>query len=626
MWAFVGDGEMDEPEALGALGLAAREGLDNLIFVVNCNLQRLDGPVRGNGKIIQELEATFRGAGWHVIKVIWAREWDDLLARDKRRRAADQDERDARRRLPEACRWPTAPTSASTSSAPIHACKALVEHLPDDDLAKLRRGGHDYRKVYAAYAAAVEHTGAPVVILAKTVKGWTLGPGIEGRNVTHQAKKLTQDELKIFRDRLELPIPDEQLKEAPYYHPGAGVARDPVHARARAASWAGSCRAAWCGRSRCRTPPDDGVRRAVRRRRIGRASTTMAFSRLTRNLVRDPQHRSADRADHPGRGAHLRHGPALQGGRHLQPARPALHAGRQGAAALLPREGRTGRSWRRASPRPARWPTSPPPAPRYADHGRADDPVLHLLLDVRLPAHRRPGLGLRRRARPRLHDGRHRRPHHAHRRGAPARRRAQPHPGQHRAQRARLRPRLRLRAGDHRARGDPAHVRRGAARTSSTTSPSTTRTGRCRPSPMASRRGSCAACTASGRPSEGSRTRAAAGVGLDPAPGAPGAGAPRRALRRRRRRVERPVLPAAAQRRALRRALESAAPRGRGSGCPYVVQQLGPTDGPIIAATDYLKALPDMVARWIDRPFTVARAPMASAAATRARRCACTSR
>ena len=121
VWGFLGDGEMDEPEALGALGLAAREGLDNLIFVVNCNLQRLDGPVRGNGKIIQELEATFRGAGWHVIKVIWAREWDDLLARDKRRRAADQDERDARRRLPEPARWPMAPTSASTSSAPIPA-------------------------------------------------------------------------------------------------------------------------------------------------------------------------------------------------------------------------------------------------------------------------------------------------------------------------------------------------------------------------------------------------------------------------------------------------------------------------------------------------------------------------
>ena len=179
VWAFVGDGEMDEPESLGALGLAAREGLDNLIFVVNCNLQRLDGPVRGNGKIIQELEATFRGAGWHVIKVIWAREWDDLLARDIDGVLLDQDERDARRRLPEALGRRMAPTSASTSSAPIRACGRWSSTSPTTSCAKLRRGGHDYRKVYAAYAAAVAHTGAPTVILAKTVKGWTLGPGIE---------------------------------------------------------------------------------------------------------------------------------------------------------------------------------------------------------------------------------------------------------------------------------------------------------------------------------------------------------------------------------------------------------------------------------------------------------------
>src|SRR6186997_888707 len=182
VWAFLGDGETDEPESLGALHVAAREGLDNLTFVVNCNLQRLDGPVRGNGKIIQELEAVFRGSGWNVIKVIWGREGDELLARD--------------------------------------VDGALVENLTDDDLSKLRRGGHDYRKVFAAYKSAIEHRGAPTVILAKTVKGWTLGPGVEARNITHQAKKLSEAELRIFRDRLELPIPDAELKEAPYYHPG----------------------------------------------------------------------------------------------------------------------------------------------------------------------------------------------------------------------------------------------------------------------------------------------------------------------------------------------------------------------------------------------------------------------
>jgi pyruvate dehydrogenase E1 component len=286
VWAFVGDGEMDEPESLGALGLAAREGLDNLTFVVNCNLQRLDGPVRGNGKIIQELESTFRGAGWHVIKVIWAREWDDLLARDR--------DGVLLTKMNETLDGDYQKLSVADGAyirehffGPDPRLKALVEHLSDDDLTRLRRGGHDYRKVYAAYAAAVSHVGAPVVILAKTVKGWTLGPGIEGRNVTHQAKKLTQDELKVFRDRLELPIPDDQLKEAPYYHPGADspeiaymlerrtqlgglVPRRVVEAKPLPEAAEATYAELFAGADRP-------------------ASTTMAFSRLLRNLVRDPQ-------------------------------------------------------------------------------------------------------------------------------------------------------------------------------------------------------------------------------------------------------------------------------------------------------------------------------------------------
>src|SRR6187399_406964 len=219
VWAFLGDGETDEPESLGALHIASREGLDNLTFVVNCNLQRLDGPVRGNGKIIQELESAFRGAGWNVIKVIWGREWDDLLARDvdgllvqKMNETLDG----------EFQKFSVAGGAYIREHffGPDPRLQKLVEHLSDDDLTKLRRGGHDYRKVYAAYKAATEHTGAPTVILAHTVKGWTLGPGVEARNITHQAKKLNEAELRIFRDRLELPIPDETLKEAPYYHPG----------------------------------------------------------------------------------------------------------------------------------------------------------------------------------------------------------------------------------------------------------------------------------------------------------------------------------------------------------------------------------------------------------------------
>src|SRR5256885_1719852 len=219
VWAFVGDGETDEPESLGALHVAAREGLDNLTFVVNCNLQRLDGPVRGNGKIIQELESVFRGSGWNVIKVIWAREWDDLLARDVDGVLVEQMNNTIDGEFQ---KFSVAGGAYIREHffGPDPRLRKLVEHLSDDDLAKLRRGGHDYRKAYAADKAATEYTGAPTVILAKTIKGWTLGPGVEGRNITHQAKKLSEAELRIFRDRIELPIPDDKLKDAPYYHPG----------------------------------------------------------------------------------------------------------------------------------------------------------------------------------------------------------------------------------------------------------------------------------------------------------------------------------------------------------------------------------------------------------------------
>ena len=277
---------MDEPESIGALSLAAREGLDNLTFVINCNLQRLDGPVRGNGKIIQELEALFRGAGWNVLKVIWAREWDDLLARDKdgvllakMNETLDGDYQ--RMAVSDGA------TIREQFFGPDPRLRALVEHLSDDELAKLRRGGHDYRKVYAAYAAAVEHKGAPTVILAKTVKGWTLGPGIEGRNVTHQAKKLTADELKIFRDRLELPIPDDKLKEAPYYHPGPD-APEIQYMLERRRQLGGSVPR----RKVVPKPlpaPTDTVFSEFYAGSDRPASTTMAFSRLVRNLVRDPQ-------------------------------------------------------------------------------------------------------------------------------------------------------------------------------------------------------------------------------------------------------------------------------------------------------------------------------------------------
>jgi len=286
VWAFLGDGEMDEPEAVTALSMAAREGLDNLTFVVNCNLQRLDGPVRGNGKIIQELEGLFRGAGWNVIKVIWGREWDDLLARDvegvlvnKMNETVDG----------EFQKYSVAGGAYIREHffGPDARLQRLAENLSDDDLARLRRGGHDYRKVYAAYRAATEYRGAPTVVLAKTTKGWTLGPGVEARNITHQAKKLSEAELRVFRDRLELPIPDAALHDAPYYHPGPDSPEIQYMLERRRAL------GGFVPRRVVRAVPLPAPRPQVDDEfKTGSemaVSTTMAFGRLLRNLIRDPQ-------------------------------------------------------------------------------------------------------------------------------------------------------------------------------------------------------------------------------------------------------------------------------------------------------------------------------------------------
>ena len=285
VWAFLGDGETDEPEALGALHVAAREGLDNLTFVVNCNLQRLDGPVRGNGKIIQELEAVFRGSGWNVIKVVWGREWDSLLARDvdgalveKMNTTVDG----------EFQKYSVAGGAYIREHffGPDPRLGKLVEHLTDDDLAKLRRGGHDYHKVYAAYKQATEHRGVPTVILAKTVKGWTLGPGVEARNITHQAKKLSEAELRIFRDRLELPIPDSHLKDAPYYHPGPDSEEvEYLHERRKALGGDLPKRVV---RAAPLPPPKPSFDAEFAAGSPTAVSTTMVFARLLRNLIRDP--------------------------------------------------------------------------------------------------------------------------------------------------------------------------------------------------------------------------------------------------------------------------------------------------------------------------------------------------
>ena len=289
VWAFVGDGEMDEPEAMAGLSIAAREQLDNLIFVVNCNLQRLDGPVRGDGKIIQELEATFRGAGWNVIKVVWGRGWDELLARDvdgvlvnKMNSTVDGEFQKYAVESGDYIR--------EHFFGPDPRLRALVQHLSDDDLRTLPRGGHDYRKLYAAYKMAVEHEGSPTVILAKTIKGWTLGSTIESRNATHQIKKLTAAELKVFRDRLQLPIPDAELEDGdpPYWHPGTD-SPEYEYMTARRRTLDGPVPERIVRPKALALPADTAYADVLAGTGAKvQASTTTAFARLLRNLLRDP--------------------------------------------------------------------------------------------------------------------------------------------------------------------------------------------------------------------------------------------------------------------------------------------------------------------------------------------------
>ncbi|GAA2256718.1 pyruvate dehydrogenase (acetyl-transferring), homodimeric type [Actinomadura luteofluorescens] len=287
VWAFLGDGEMGEPESLGAIGLAAREELDNLTFVVNCNLQQLDGPVRGNGKIIQELESFFRGAGWNVIKVIWGRDWDPLLAQDVDGVLVNQ--------------MNTTPdgqfqTFTVESGEYIREkffgddprLRKIVQHLSDDDLRKLSRGGHDYRKVYAAFKSAREHVGQPTVILAHTIKGWTLGSDFEARNATHQMKKLTKAELKEFRDRLYLDIPDSALEAPlpPYYHPGED-SEEIQYMRERRAALGGFLPKRVVRAKTLKLPGDPVYSELKKGSGKQNIATTMAFVRLLKDLIKD---------------------------------------------------------------------------------------------------------------------------------------------------------------------------------------------------------------------------------------------------------------------------------------------------------------------------------------------------
>jgi pyruvate dehydrogenase E1 component len=284
VWAFLGDGETDEPESLGALSLAARESLGNLIFVVNCNLQRLDGPVRGNGKIIQELERVFRGAGWHVIKVIWGPEWNDLLERDVDGRLVQRMNEITDGRFQ---KYSVESGAFIRQDFFGEALAHIVAHLTDEDLRKLRRGGHSFRKLFAAYEAATTHRDQPVAILCKTVKGWTLGDDFAGKNVTHQLKKMNERALKRFRDLLQLEIPDDRLHDAPYYRPPED-APEIQYMRAQREALGGMmpCR----GRAQVQVPippPDAFAEFFAATQGRTDVSTTMAFVRLLRVLLRD---------------------------------------------------------------------------------------------------------------------------------------------------------------------------------------------------------------------------------------------------------------------------------------------------------------------------------------------------
>ncbi len=286
VWCFVGDGESDEPESLGSITLGSRENLDNLVWVINCNLQRLDGPVRGNGKIIQELEALFRGAGWNVIKVIWGSDWDDLLARDttglllkRMEEAVDGDFQ----------KYTVEPGSYIRKHffGKYPELLPLVHHLTDEQLRKLMRGGHDTRKVYAAYQAATEHKGSPTVILAKTIKGYGLGEAGEGRNISHNQKKMNEKELREFRERFKVPIGDDEIAEMPFYRPAPDSA-ETKYLLERRKKLGGFLPKRIVNAPPLTVPKLEFFADAFKGSGKSVASTTMAFVGLLRGLLKHP--------------------------------------------------------------------------------------------------------------------------------------------------------------------------------------------------------------------------------------------------------------------------------------------------------------------------------------------------
>jgi pyruvate dehydrogenase E1 component len=285
VWAFMGDGEMDEPESLGAISLAGREQLDNLIFVINCNLQRLDGPVRGNGKIIQELESDFRGAGWNVVKVIWGSYWDPLIARDTKGLLL--------KRMEECVDGEYQAFKANDGAfvrkhffGKYPELLEMVSNMSDDDIWRLNRGGHDPYKIYAAYSAAMKHKGQPTVILAKTIKGYGMGESGEGQNITHQQKKMGTSSIRAFRDRFKLGIPDEKVDDVPFYRP-ADESPEMQYLRSRVEAMGGSLPARRRKAAPLEVPPLSAFEAQLKGTEGREISTTMAFVRILNTIIRD---------------------------------------------------------------------------------------------------------------------------------------------------------------------------------------------------------------------------------------------------------------------------------------------------------------------------------------------------
>ena len=604
VWAFLGDGEMDEPESRGLIQVAANEALDNLTFVINCNLQRLDGPVRGNGKIIQELESFFRGAGWNVIKVVWGREWDALLH-------ADRD--GALVNLMNTTPDGDYQTYKANDGAYVRdhffgrdpRTKALVDKMSDTEIWNLKRGGHDYRKVYAAYRAATEHKGQPTVILAKTIKGYSLGAHFQGRNATHQMKKLALEDLKQFRDAIRIPISDEELEKnpylPPYYHPGpdAPEIRYMLDRRRTLGGFVPERRT----KSKVLTLPARDIYKALKKGSGNQeVATTMAMVRTFKELLRDKEIGPRivpiipDEARTFGMDSWF---PSLK----IYNRNGQLYTAVDAELMLAYKESEIGQILHEGINEAGSTASFTAAGTSVCHPQRADDPALHLLFDVRLPAHRRRALGGRRPDGPRLRARRHGGPHHAGRRGTAARRRPLAAAGRHQSGRGGLRPGVRLRDRLHRRKRAGPHVRRGpgerlllhhdlqralqAAR----------RTGGTR------RRGAAARhLPLPARPRAEVQAGAHPGVGGGDALGAQGRRAARRRMGRGCRRLVGDQLGRAQPRWRGDREGEAAPPRPSGA---RALHQPGPRrhPRPAVAVSDWMRAVPEQIRPWVPNTY-----------------------